>query len=58
MKKIYESVTDTRKNTSEDITKIMMLPSKENNKTLSNLNNKLLEIMNDRSILASYFSSI
>ena len=51
MKKVLEPLTDTIKNTSEDLTKNMMLTSKENNKALENLHNKLLEIMNDRGIL-------
>ena len=35
----------------------MMITSKENNQALENLNNKLLEIMNDRGILATYLMS-
>ena len=54
MKKLYEPLTDTIKNTSENITKTITESSKENNLALENLNNKLLEIMNDRGILASY----
>ena len=34
-----------------------METSINNNKAIENLNNKLLEIMNDRGILASYFMS-
>ena len=34
-----------------------MLTSKENNKVQDNLNNKLLEILNDRGTLASYLMS-
>ena len=56
-KKLFEPVTDTIKNTSENITKTMMLTSKENKKALENVNDKLLEIMNDRGIIASYFLS-
>ena len=47
VKKIYEPLTGTIKNTSEDITKTMMLASKENNEVLENLNDKLSELMND-----------
>ena len=36
----------------------MMLNSKENNKALDNLNNKLLKRMTDRGILASYLMSL
>ena len=57
MKKLYEPLTDTIKNTSENITKTITESSKENNLALENLNNKLLEIMNDRGILASYLMS-
>ena len=57
MKKVFEPVTKTIKDVSEDITKTMMKTSKENNLALENLNNKLLEIMNDRGILASYSMS-
>ena len=35
----------------------MVLTTKENNKAIENLNNKLLEIMNDRGIIAFYFLS-
>ena len=57
MKKLYEPLTDTIKNTSENITKPITETSKENNLALENLNEKLLEIMNDRGILASYLWS-
>ena len=57
MKKLYEPLTDTIKNTSKNITKTITESSKENNLALEYLNNKLLEIMNDRGILASYLMS-
>ena len=57
MEKVSEPVTDTIKNTSEDLTKTMMLTSKENKIALEILNHKTLEIINDRSILASYLLS-
>ena len=57
MKKLYEPLTDTIKNTSENITKLITESSKENNLALENLNNKLLEILNGRGILASYLMS-
>ena len=53
MKKVSEPVTETIKITSEDLTKTIMLTSKENNKALDNLNDKLLDKMNDRGIIAS-----
>ena len=57
LKKVFEPVTKSLENTSKDITKAITETSKENNLALENLNNKLLEIMNDRGILASYLMS-
>ena len=57
MKKVFEPVTKSLENTSESLTKAITESSKENNLALENLNNKLLEIMNDRGILASYLMS-
>ena len=57
MKKVFEPVTKSLENTSENLTKAITESSKENNLALENLNNKLLEIMNDRGILASYLMS-
>ena len=53
-KKVFELVTKTIENTSQDITKTITETSFENNQAIENLNNKLLEIMNDRGRLASY----
>ena len=58
MKKVFEPVTKSLENTSENLTKAITESSKENNLALENLNNKLLEIMNDRGILASYLMSL
>ena len=57
MKKIFEPVTKSLENTSENLTKAISESSKENNLALENVNNKLLGIMNDRGILASYLMS-
>ena len=57
MKKVFEPVTKSLENTSQDITKTITETSIENNQAIENLNNKLLEIMNDRGILASYLLS-
>ena len=46
LKKLYEPLTDTIKNTSENITKTISESSKQNNLAIENLNNKLLELMN------------
>ena len=57
IKKVFEPVTDTIKNTSRDITETITETSIENNRAKENLNDKLLEILNDRGIIASYFLS-
>ena len=57
MKKVFEPVTKFIKDVSEEVTKTMTENSIKNNQALGNLNNKLLEIMNDRGILASYLMS-
>ena len=57
MRKVFEPVTKTFKDVSEDVTKTMMITSEEINLAIENLNNKLLEIMNNRGILASYLMS-
>ena len=51
MKKVFEPVIKPLENTSENSTKAITESSKENNPALKNLNNKLLEIMNDRGII-------
>ena len=53
MKKVFEPVTKSLENTSQDITKTSI----KNNQAIENLNNKLLEIMNERGILAAYLMS-
>ena len=57
MKKVFEPVTKSIKDVSEEVTKTMTENSIKNNQALENLNNKLLELMNDRGILASYLMS-
>ena len=57
MKKVFEPVTKSLENTSQDITKTITETFIKNNQVIKNLNNKLLEIMNDRGILASYLMS-
>ena len=57
MKKVFEPVTKSLENTSQDITKTITETSVKNNQAIENLDNKLLEIMNDRGILASYLMS-
>ena len=57
MKKVFEPVTKSLENTSEKLTKTITETSIKNNQAVENLNNNLLEIMNDRGILASYLMS-
>ena len=57
MRKVFAPLTKTIKDVSEDVTKTMMITSKENHQALENLKNKLLKILNDRGILATYFMS-
>ena len=57
MKKVFEPVTKSLETTSQGITKTITETSIKNNQAIENLNNRLLEIMNDRGILASYLMS-
>ena len=57
MKKVFEPVTKSFKDVSEEIRKTTTETSNEKNNALENLKNKLLEIMNDRGILATYLMS-
>ena len=53
MKKVLEPVTRSIKDDSEEVTKTMRENSLKNNQALENLNNKRLEIMKYRCIIAS-----
>ena len=57
MKKVFEPVTKSLENTSENLTKAITENSIKNNEAIQNINNKLLEIMNDRGIITSYLIS-
>ena len=57
MKKVFEPVTKSLDNTSENLTKAITESSIKNNLAVENINNNLLEIMNDRGILATYLMS-
>ena len=57
MKKVFEPVTKSIENTSQDITRTITGNSNKNNQAIENLSNKLLEIMNSRGKLASYLMS-
>ena len=57
MKKLYEPLTDIIKDVSENITKIITETSIKNNKTIENLNEKILELMNDKGMIAPYLAT-
>ena len=57
MKKVFEPVTKLLENTSQGITKAITETSIKNNLAIENINNNLLEIKNDRGILATYLMS-
>ena len=50
MKKVFQPVTKSIKDVSEEVTKTMTENSIRNNQALEKLNNKLLEIKNDRGL--------
>ena len=54
MKKVFQPVTKSLQNTYQDITKNLTEASIKNNQSIEKKSNKLLEIMNDRGISASY----
>ena len=56
-KKLFEPVTKSLENTSQNITKTIAESSLKNNQAIEKLNNKLLEIRSDRGILATYLMS-
>ena len=55
--KLFEPITKSLENTSQDITKAITETSIKNNQAIENLDNKLLEMMNERVIIASYLIS-
>ena len=57
MKKVFEPVTKSLENTSENLTKAITETSIKNNQAIETINNNFLEIMNDRGILATYLMS-
>ena len=58
LKKRFEPVTKSHESSSQDLTKTITETSIKNNQAIENLNNKLLEIMNDSGIIASYLLSL
>ena len=57
MKKVFEPVTKPLESTSQDITKTITETSINNNKAIENLNEKILELMNDKGMITSYLAS-
>ena len=57
MTKVFEPLTDTLKKTSENITKTITENSISNNKAIENLNEKILELMNDKGMIAPYLTT-
>ena len=57
MKKVFEPVTKSIENTSQNITKTIAESSLKNKQVIENVNNKLLELLNDRGRLATYLMS-
>ena len=57
MTKVFEPLTDTLKKTSENITKTITENSINNNKAIENLNEKILELMTDKGLIAPYLTT-
>ena len=56
-KKLFKPMTDAIKNTSETITKTLTENSINNNKAIENLNEKNLELMDEKGMIAPYLVS-
>ena len=57
IKKFFKPMTDEIKNTSEKITRTLTENSINNNKAIENLNEKILELMDDKGLIAPYLVS-
>ena len=55
-KKLFKPMTDAIKNTSESITKTLTENSINNNKAIENLNEKILELMDEKGMIAPYLA--
>ena len=53
----FEPLTDTLKKTAENISKTITETSIKNNKSIENLNEKVLELLNDKGLIAPYLAS-
>ena len=56
-KKLFKPMTDVIKSTSENITKTLTENSLNNNRTIENLNEKVLELMDEKGMIAPYLAS-
>ena len=56
-KKIFKPMTDAIKSTSENITKTLTENSINNNRAIENLNEKILELMDEKGMIAPYLVS-
>ena len=56
-KKLFKPMTDVIKNTSETITKPLTENSINSNKAIENLNENILELMNDKGMIAPYLTT-
>ena len=57
MEEVFEPLTNTLKKTSDNITKTITENSNNNNKAIENLNETILELMNDKGIIAPYLTT-
>ena len=55
--KVFEPLTNTLKKTSDNIAKTITENSINNNKAIENLNEKILELMNEQGLIASYLTT-
>ena len=57
MKKVFEPMTDTIEDVSENITKTITETSNKNTRAISDLNEKVLELMDEKGLIAPYLTS-
>ena len=56
-KKLFKPMTDAIKHTSDNLTKTITKSSINNNKAIENLNERILELMNDKGLIVPYLAS-
>ena len=57
IRKIHEPLIDTMKKTSENITKTLTETFTKDNKAISDLNEEVLDLMNDKGMIAPHLAS-